>query len=148
MKTPRIVLSVFALLTLSCQVHANKSSPMVGTPIEHVSSQKTFDSGLRDTSNGNRSAEPVIAFQLTPPETVRETLQRWANQAGWTFGPEFYSIPADYSVAKPESLGTDFKAAVRALLDSTSMSEVPAQPCFYANQVLRVVPRHELCTRP
>jgi len=36
---------------------------------------------------------------------------------------------------------------VRALLAATELSERPVQPCFYANQVLRVVAYTQTCDR-
>jgi hypothetical protein len=37
--------------------------------------------------------------------------------------------------------------AVRHLLAATELSERPLQPCFYSNQVLRVVPYAQACDR-
>jgi len=118
------------------------------TPAQAQGSLDEGAAGAIQATSKEASHKPLPAFDLKPPETVRVALQRWATQVGWTFGADFYVLPADIPVVTAAVLGTDFKAAVRALLDSTSMSEVPAQPCFYANQVLRVVPRHELCIRP
>jgi hypothetical protein len=33
------------------------------------------------------------------------------------------------------------------LIEATELSDRPLQPCFYANQVLRVVPLAEACDR-
>jgi hypothetical protein len=95
------------------------------------------------------SAPPATTFQLKPPETVRSALERWAGQADWIFGSQHYAVTVDFPVvATTDEIPKDFKAAVRMLLDSTSLTDTPAQPCFYSNRVLRVVPRHELCARP
>jgi hypothetical protein len=39
----------------------------------------------------------------------------------------------------------DFKSAIRWLLDSTSMLDTPLQPCFYTNNVVRVIRITEKC---
>jgi len=36
---------------------------------------------------------------------------------------------------------------VRGLLSSTDLTDFPVQPCFYSNNVLRVVTRAEVCDR-
>ena len=41
----------------------------------------------------------------------------------------------------------DFRFAVRSLLKTTELTDLQLQPCFYANNVLRVVGRAELCDR-
>lgn len=71
----------------------------------------------------------------------------WANKAGWTFRMEHWTVPSDYAVQGGAKFEGDFKTAIRALLDTTSHSTLPVQPCFYTNKVLRVVPRTEFCDR-
>ncbi|PUE08661.1 hypothetical protein B9Z51_06840 [Limnohabitans sp. T6-5] len=95
------------------------------------------------------TAAPVVPpFKLQAPETVRTALDRWSKSAGWAFGPEHYTVSFDIPVlANDENLGTDFKTAVRLLLDSTALTDAPIQPCFYSNKVLRVVLRSERCDR-
>lgn len=90
---------------------------------------------------------PVNQFLLKPPETVRSAVDRWAKQAGWTFGPEHYIVPVDIPVVGTFAMPSDFKAAIRVLLDSTDLGDTPVQPCFYSNQVIRVVLRQERCDR-
>lgn len=91
----------------------------------------------------------AIQYILKPPENVRSALERWAAQADWIFGAQHYGVTVDYAVvATTDEIPGDFKAAVRMLLDSTELTDTPAQPCFYSNRVLRVVPKHELCARP
>ncbi|WP_262393781.1 toxin co-regulated pilus biosynthesis Q family protein, partial [Bordetella pertussis] len=76
-----------------------------------------------------------------PPDlTLRAVLARWARAAGWTFEAEHWALDVDIPLAGKAELPGDFKTAVRALLAATELSERPAQPCFYANRVLRVVP--------
>ncbi|KDC09778.1 toxin co-regulated pilus biosynthesis protein Q, partial [Bordetella bronchiseptica E012] len=96
-------------------------------------------------------AEPArrqAMSQAAPPDqTLRAVLARWARAAGWTFEPEHWTLDVDIPLAGRAELPGDFKAAVRALLATTELSERPAQPCFYANRVLRVVPLAQACDR-
>lgn len=79
--------------------------------------------------------------------TIREALVSWSKRAGWTHDAEHWTVPFDLPVLSSADLGVDFKGAVRALLSSTDLTNMPLQPCFYSNKVLRVVPRAELCDR-
>lgn len=76
---------------------------------------------------------------------LRGVLARWAGLAGWTFEPEHWALDADIPVSADADLGDDFRSAVRALMASTEMGDLPAQPCFYANRVLRVVAYAQQC---
>ncbi len=80
--------------------------------------------------------------------TLREALVKWARLSGWTFEPEHWAVGRDIPVAGGASVDTDFKTAVRMLLRSTELTDLPVQPCFYnANKTLRVVPINDSCTR-
>lgn len=101
--------------------------------------------------------EPVI-FNRTPAspgnftvgaedQNFRQVLARWSKEAGWAFGPEHWTVDRDIPVVGSASLGNDFKTAVRELLGSTELGDLPVKPCFYTNRVLRVVPQNEKCDR-
>lgn len=93
-------------------------------------------------------AVPADRYQVSPQDaTLRSALARWARQAGWTFQPEHWAIDADIPIVGTASFEADFKLAVRELVASTELSDRPAQPCFYSNQVLRVVPYAQPCDR-
>lgn len=95
------------------------------------------------------AAAPVAqSYAVTRSDkTIREALVNWSRRAGWTHDTEHWTVPFDLPVLSSADLGTDFKAAVRALLASTDLTNMPLQPCFYSNKVLRVVPKAELCDR-
>ncbi len=95
------------------------------------------------------SATPMMAgFEVTAADVnLRRALVRWTKMIGWAFQPEHWTLDRDIPVAGSASLGSDFKAATRSLLSSTEMTDLPAQPCFYSNNVLRVIPFNELCSR-
>ena len=93
-------------------------------------------------------ANPLVSYSISRADrTVREALARWAKDASWTFDAEHWTVPVDLPIVASASLGTDFRGAVRAMLDSTALSDMPLQPCFYSNQVLRIVPKAERCDR-
>src|SRR3546814_13123759 len=75
------------------------------------------------------------------------SLCRGARQAGWTFDAEHWAIDADIPIVGTASFESDFKLAVRELVASTELADRPAQPCFYSNQVLRIVPYAQPCDR-
>ncbi|WP_232462625.1 toxin co-regulated pilus biosynthesis Q family protein [Bordetella genomosp. 9] len=78
---------------------------------------------------------------------MRRALSRWAGLAGWTFEPEHWAVDVDIPLSGSAAFSDDFKHSVRELLAATELGERPLQPCFYANQVLRVVPLSEACDR-
>jgi len=75
------------------------------------------------------------------------TIGRWAKTTGWTFQPEYWAVDRDIPVIADASLGTDFKGAVRQLMHSTELTALPLKPCFYTNNVVRIVPINEKCNR-
>lgn len=93
-------------------------------------------------------APAAFRFDVTPAdENLRRALGRWARHAGWTFEAEHWSVDVDIPLAGSAAFGTTFVPAVRELLAATELGERPLQPCFYANQVLRVVPLAQRCDR-
>ncbi len=90
---------------------------------------------------------PAIQFSVSRADkTIRETLVKWSKAAGWAFEPEHWVIDRDIPVGGSKELGTDYKAAVRTLVASTVLSDRAARPCFYNNNVLRVIPKTERCS--
>lgn len=80
-------------------------------------------------------------------KTIRTVLERWTASAGWVFSLEHWAVDRDLPVSANTTFKGDFRAAVRSLLVSTELTDLPLQPCFYSNAVLRVVKRAELCDR-
>lgn len=80
-------------------------------------------------------------------QNFRKVLKRWTSASGWMFEPEHWGVNRDIPVSGNEAVVADFKTAVRHLLKSTLLTELPVQPCFYSNKVLRVIPATELCAR-
>lgn len=103
---------------------------------------------LTDASFDRLSRPSAVTFSLRYDDaTLRHALQRWARQAGWTFSPEHWALDVDIPVSAEADFGTVFQPAVQALLAATELSDRPVQPCFYTNQVVRVVPFTHACDR-
>jgi len=114
---------------------ANPSSGMPGMPPAVMPGMPPVQQG---NANWDARQEDV---------NLRNVLSRWSAQAGWTFRLEHWVPERDLPVAGTVSFPGDFQAAVRGLLSSTDLTDFPVQPCFYSNNVLRVVTRAEVCDR-
>ncbi|HEY9317782.1 hypothetical protein J2732_004004 [Achromobacter deleyi] len=91
---------------------------------------------------------PKATYRAAPPDaTLRAVLARWADGSGWTFQPQHWAVDVDIPLSASADFPGDFKSAVRDLLAATELAEKPLQPCFYGNQVLRVVPLAQSCSR-
>lgn len=91
---------------------------------------------------------PRYRYSVSPADqTIRQALERWAREAGWSFSAEHWAVEVDIPLVGQASFDADFQAAVRALLEATEMGDRPLQPCFYSNRVLRVVPYAQPCDR-
>ena len=91
---------------------------------------------------------PALSFDLRLDDhTLRQALARWALRAGWMFQAEHWDLNVDLPVGGAAVFTGDFKQAVQQLLRGTELSAHPAQPCFYSNQVLRVVAWSQSCDR-
>jgi hypothetical protein len=90
-------------------------------------------------------------FEVTANDrTVREVLSRWSAAAGWSHTGDHWTLDRDHTIsgaASPDVFGADFRTAVRTLISSTELTDQPAQPCFYSNWVVRVIPRAASCDR-
>jgi hypothetical protein len=105
------------------------------------------------STNQTRSSEsaaqvPQPFFSVSHNDLhLRQALTRWAGLSGWRFEPEHWAVDIDIPLSASAKFSDDFVASVQALLASTELSDRPLQPCFYSNQVLRIVPVAEPCDR-
>jgi hypothetical protein len=99
------------------------------------------------------SAEPIKStaqpfYAVTSADVnLRQTLARWSGLSGWRFQAEHWAVDVDIPLTATANFSDDFVGSVRALIEATELSDRPLQPCFYANQVLRIVPLAEACDR-
>lgn len=100
------------------------------------------------TGGGDSFGPTRAAYAVTPDDIyLRQALTRWTGLSGWRFQPEHWAVDVDVPISAGDTFGDDFVPAVQALLATTELSDRPLQPCFYSNQVLRVVSASELCDR-
>jgi hypothetical protein len=92
------------------------------------------------------TTQPFYAVTATDVN-LRQTLARWSGLSGWRFQAEHWAVDVDIPLTATANFSDDFVGSVRALIEATELSDRPLQPCFYANQVLRVVPLAEACDR-
>jgi len=93
-----------------------------------------------------QAPQPFFAVSHTDLH-LRQALTRWAGLSGWRFEPEHWAVDIDIPLSASAKFSEDFVSSVQALLASTELSDRPLQPCFYSNQVLRIVPVAEPCDR-
>lgn len=90
---------------------------------------------------------PQVVWQVHIQDgTVRQALSRWAMTAGWI---DHWELSVDIPITADAALATttDFPQAVQRLAEAVSLSEVPIRPCFYSNNVVRIVPYNTMCNR-
>jgi len=115
---------------------------------QHSSAQRHL--GLHQQSNSpqpsTQSQRPFFSVSHTDLH-LRQALIRWAGLSGWRFEPEHWAVDVDIPLSASAIFSDDFISSVQELLASTELSDRPLQPCFYSNQVLRIVPVAEPCDR-
>jgi hypothetical protein len=87
----------------------------------------------------------VIApiWQVTPTDaTLQRLFVRWAKDAGWS---SIWDSDQDIPLIATAQFAGSFTDAVQAVLHTTESTDVPLHPCFYTNNVVRVVPIATTC---
>lgn len=80
-------------------------------------------------------------------KTLRQTIARWAPSAGWSFENSYWAVDRDIPVVAAGAFPGPFKDAVLGLMATTEVTDSPAKPCFYTNNVVRIVPKAEKCDK-
>jgi len=119
-------------------VPRSEDGPSAYAPVQSIES--------RASESVPRSSLPFFAVSHTDLH-LRQALTRWAGLSGWRFEPEHWAVDMDIPLSASARFTDDFVSSVQALLASTELSDRPLQPCFYSNQVLRIVPVAEACDR-
>lgn len=121
---------------------------------ESVSSPRIDPAALTSVSASDPPRSPgsqiprTPVFSVTPEDQhLRQALVRWSALSGWRFQPEHWSVDVDMPLNAQASFTDDFVTSVQALVAATELSDRPLQPCFYVNQVLRIVAASEPCDR-
>lgn len=146
MNTSKFVLTVAILVMSASGAHAQSGIKMMNSAYQETPPlpiAPAAGSGFAGyTGNGQRVWDVTAADR-----TIRGTITRWAASSGWIFNVEHWTVDRDLPITAQTQFQGDFRGAVRSLLASTELTDLPLQPCFHNNSVLRVVPRAELCDR-
>lgn len=98
--------------------------------------------------SGPSLVKSIQVYAVGPEDgTMREALTRWSAISGWHFRPEHWAVDVDIPIVGQAEFALPFEDAVRALVAATELGDRPLQPCFYSNQVLRVVSYAQPCNR-
>jgi len=125
--------------TPHAQTQEQEQEQVQGPPANGKSAEKLLDAS---------AAPPSVLYVVTPKDIhLRQALGRWASLAGWKFQPDHWVVDVDIPLTAGAVFNDDFIESVRALVGSTELSDRPLQPCFYSNQVMRIVPLSEHCDR-
>lgn len=89
------------------------------------------------------TAADVTVYTVTPAQhDLRSVIDIWAKIVGWT---SVWDIDRDIPINMADSKENDFRSAVRRVLAATEFGDLPAKPCFYSNNVVRVVRKTTKC---
>ena len=144
----------FTAASASVRTRAATATPDMPLAAPHASDLATHEviaptvSPVSSATASGTSLTLTSRFHTGPSDdTLRAVLSRWALAAGWTFQPQHWAVDVDIPLAGAAEFPADFKSAVRELLATTKLADRPLQPCFYTNQVLRVVSLTQSCDR-
>ena len=115
-------------------------------PPSSAQQQLSLQHRPNSTQQSSQPLRPFFSVSHTDLH-LRQALIRWAGLSGWRFEPEHWAVDVDIPLSASAKFSDDFVSSVQALLASTELSDRPLQPCFYSNQVLRIVPVAEPCDR-
>ena len=126
----------------------NMAQPVAASASASQNTPGKFNSHLGQQHIDRPSPTSQVAFAVSRADQhLRQALVRWAGLSGWRFDPEHWSVDVDIPVSAEASFSDDFIESVQTLVASTELSDRPLQPCFYVNQVLRVIPMAEACDK-
>ncbi|WP_166742047.1 TcpQ domain-containing protein [Burkholderia cepacia] len=96
--------------------------------------------------------DPVTQWRVSgADDSFRAVLGKWtarANASADAPTPRWrliWDYPGEVPVDGEGGFDGDYKSAVKWLIASTSMLDTPLQPCFYSNNVVRVIRQTEKC---
>jgi hypothetical protein len=86
-----------------------------------------------------------VFTSLTSDKSLKQLIQRWARDAAWVFNDEHWAVSVEIPLSGPFTQQGSFPEVVQQVLLSTQLGDYPLRPCFYSNNVLRVIPFEESC---
>lgn len=73
---------------------------------------------------------------------IRMLIDSWSARANWKL---VWAVDKDVPLISEINVSGDFKSAIRQVLDATVLSDIALKPCFYTNNVVRVVRETTKC---
>jgi hypothetical protein len=92
-------------------------------------------------STSQAEVKPVWHVEMAD-STFQKLFGRWAMTAGWT---SRWDVPQDIPVIAEYTFEGSFTDAVFSVTDSTDGTDMPIHPCFYTNNLVRIVPVSVVC---
>lgn len=129
-------------MPIATQVTASATAVALAEPATHVA----LAPSASISSRTQPASQSFYAITNTD-KNLRQALARWSGLSGWRFQVEHWAVDVDIPLTATANFSDDFVGSVRALIEATELSDRPLQPCFYTNQVLRIVPITEACDR-
>ncbi len=125
-KAPKVDATTVAALAPTPAAAAPVASPVAAPPAAPVPvAAPVMANGQRDWS-------------VSPGDgNYRLLIEKWARDAGWTMAP--WEPDQDVQIEGADAFTGDFKTAVRRVLAATEMTDYSLKPCFYSNNLVRVV---------
>ena len=89
------------------------------------------------------SSKKIQRWDTSPSDqNMRLLIQKWADSVGWL---SKWDVERDIPLAANDNTTGDFKFAVRHLLSTTTLTDFSVKPCFYTNNLVRVVRETTKC---
>ncbi len=90
------------------------------------------------TASAPASPNAPRDWSVSPADgNYRVLIEKWARDAGWATAP--WEPDQDVQIEGVDAFSGDFKTAVRRVLSATEMTDYSLKPCFYSNNLVRVV---------
>jgi len=103
-----------------------------------VAPAETASAPVPTVSNGTKT------WTVSPADgNYRLLIEGWAQRSGWLAAP--WELEKDVEIEGGDTFEADFKGAVRRVLLSTEMTDYSLKPCFYSNNMVRVVKQTTKC---
>lgn len=120
--------------------------PPAGAPAQkpqNVATANPIVPASEATKSKHLTAGDVVVYSVTPAQQdLRSVIGIWAKLVGWT---SVWDIDRDIPINMADAKENDFRSAVRRVLAATEFGDLPAKPCFYSNNVVRIVRKTTKC---
>ncbi|MFC4524766.1 toxin co-regulated pilus biosynthesis Q family protein [Cupriavidus pinatubonensis] len=127
---------------------AVSAPPVIPAPATDISAAAVPATGVTAVAATSKAtpATPMTptSWTVSPVDAnFRQLIEGWAPRAGWRAAP--WELDKDVPIVGSDVFEGDFKSAVRRVLSSTEMTDYIIKPCFYSNNVVRVVKQTTKC---